>query len=153
MLSTSSKTIVRVGVQPIVTKNGKILLGQRKNVFHSGSWGLPGGHLEPGETLLEAAARELFEETGLKAIKVRLFCITDPTAESNYHMQIGVEVLEYEGSPVIIEPENCSALDFFSISELPQPIFIGSVDVLKNYSDKILYRSEFIPEQFYSKKS
>lgn len=146
IMTKVTEKIVRVGVQPIVTEGERILLGQRKNVFHSGSWGLPGGHLEPGESLLHACARELFEETGILATEMRLFCVTDPTAESNYHMQIGIEVLRYEGEPQIMEPNLCSALGFFPFDDLPQPIFMSSVDVIKNYVERVFYRGVYFPE-------
>lgn len=39
-----------------------LLVGSRRN----GRWGLPKGHIEPGETSYEAAAREAFEEAGIR---------------------------------------------------------------------------------------
>lgn len=44
-----------------------LLLIQRRNPPDAGLWGFPGGHVEPGETALAAAARELLEETGVTA--------------------------------------------------------------------------------------
>lgn len=44
-----------------------MLLVQRRNPPDAGLWGFPGGHVEPGETALDAAARELAEETGVIA--------------------------------------------------------------------------------------
>lgn len=46
----------------VVDGNGKILMQQRS----TGSWGLPGGQMEYGESLEQAAAREVYEETGLR---------------------------------------------------------------------------------------
>jgi ADP-ribose pyrophosphatase YjhB (NUDIX family) len=43
----------------------RALLVQRRNPPDAGLWGFPGGHVEPGETALDAAARELAEETGV----------------------------------------------------------------------------------------
>ncbi len=46
-------------------KDGKILLGMKKVRFGAGKWNGYGGKVDPGETNEEAAARELFEESGI----------------------------------------------------------------------------------------
>jgi len=54
---------VKVGVGVIVVDyNGKILLEKRSD---NGMWGLPGGGMEPGESIYKTALREVKEETGL----------------------------------------------------------------------------------------
>lgn len=67
--------------------------GKRCHVFllkHiGGHWGFPKGHPEEGETPLEAASRELFEETGLRVKKVVL---DHPTLEENYSFSRGNEI-------------------------------------------------------------
>lgn len=57
----------RAGVSAIVFRQGKVLLAQRAKPPLSGLWSLPGGHIEVGETALQAAHRELAEETGIAA--------------------------------------------------------------------------------------
>jgi ADP-ribose pyrophosphatase YjhB (NUDIX family) len=55
--------LVRLGVGVIVTdRQGQILLERRSD---NGMWGLPGGGIEPGETVTDAALREVKEESGL----------------------------------------------------------------------------------------
>ena len=56
----------KLGASASVWRNGKVLLVQRAKP-PAGIWAFPGGHVEPGETLAEAAARELWEETGMRA--------------------------------------------------------------------------------------
>ncbi len=56
----------KLGVSACVWRDGKVLLVQRAKP-PIGIWAFPGGHVEPGERLEDAAARELMEETGLTA--------------------------------------------------------------------------------------
>jgi ADP-ribose pyrophosphatase len=56
----------KVGVGCLVLRKDKILLVKRKYPPNPGKWSIPGGHMELGESILETAARELEEETGLK---------------------------------------------------------------------------------------
>lgn len=50
----------------LVRKDDQVLLGMKKRGFGAGRWNGFGGKLEPGETVEEAVAREMFEESGVK---------------------------------------------------------------------------------------
>ena len=56
----------KLGVSACIWRNGRVLMIQRAKP-PIGIWAFPGGHVEPGETLPEAASRELMEETGMTA--------------------------------------------------------------------------------------
>lgn len=56
-----------VGVIIVVRRGNQVLLAQRSRGSYLGKWGFPGGHVERGETIIEAGMRELAEETGVKA--------------------------------------------------------------------------------------
>lgn len=64
------------GAAVIVERDGRVLLLLRSPTMEwmPGRWNLPGGHVEEGETTAQAAARELFEETGLVAQELAPFC-------------------------------------------------------------------------------
>ncbi|WP_425010644.1 NUDIX hydrolase [Paracoccus alkanivorans] len=52
----------------VTLRGDEVLLVRRRNPPDAGLWGFPGGHVDPGETALAAAARELAEETGVVAV-------------------------------------------------------------------------------------
>ncbi len=67
----------RLGAIAVLVDGDRVLLAQRGKSPDRGLWGFPGGHVEPGETALEAARRELFEETGVRARPVEYLTNVD----------------------------------------------------------------------------
>lgn len=130
-----------VGVQAAVFREDQILLQQRRNAFGDGSWGLPGGHLEFGESFEDAAARELLEETGLTAKHLKTVIPHNTAYETTHYVQIAVEVLAWEGDPIIREPDRCAGLAFFDPRALPSPLFEPSRAIL----DHLLFRRDTVP--------
>jgi 8-oxo-dGTP diphosphatase len=55
----------KLGAIAVVAHEGRVLLVKRRNEPNANTWGFPGGHVELGETALDAAARELAEETSV----------------------------------------------------------------------------------------
>ncbi len=54
-----------VAALAVTLRDEAVVLVRRRNKPDAGRWGYPGGKVEPGETLVEAAVRELHEETGI----------------------------------------------------------------------------------------
>lgn len=63
---TDAQHLPKLGVSASVWRDGRVLLVQRAKP-PIGIWAFPGGHVEAGEKLAAAAARELYEETGMTA--------------------------------------------------------------------------------------
>jgi ADP-ribose pyrophosphatase YjhB (NUDIX family) len=61
----------------VVVHGGKLLLVRRANAPSEGLWSFPGGAIEIGETVYEAAARETREETGVEIEPYDVACVVD----------------------------------------------------------------------------
>lgn len=120
----------RIGVGVVVRQNGRVLLGQRLGSTGSGHWGFPGGHLEYGEEVEECAARELFEETGLKARSIRVGPWTNDTMEKHY-LTLFAFVDSFEGEVQLKEPGKCLGWHWFEWNALPQPLFVPILSLIK----------------------
>jgi 8-oxo-dGTP diphosphatase len=120
-----------VGVAVIVHKDGKILLGQRKNAHGSGTWAFPGGHLEYQETIEACARREVFEETNLVVKNIKQIAYTNDIfrQEQKHYVTLFVSAQYDSGDLEIREPEKCEKWDWFHWDKLPEPIFLP----LKNF--------------------
>ncbi len=80
-------------VGAVLIRNGRILLVKRGYPPAVGKWSLPGGVIEAGESLADAATRELEEETGLRArplgvVWVLNNVVLDPLGRVKYHYLI-----------------------------------------------------------------
>ncbi|KAA0971022.1 NUDIX hydrolase [Aureimonas fodinaquatilis] len=61
-------------VSACILMGDKVLLVRRANAPAAGKYSLPGGRVEPGETLLQAVGREIAEETGLTEVHLTFLC-------------------------------------------------------------------------------
>lgn len=77
----------------VVVKNGEILLVRRAIPEGRLMWQFPGGAVEPGETLKDAAKREVSEETGLSVEELRLL-------GQRVHPDTGRRVHYFAGTPL-----------------------------------------------------
>ncbi len=120
-----SRPLIGVGV--IIVKAGHLLLLERRSVHGAGTWSTPGGHLEFGESPAACAIREVEEETGVVIGNVRFIGITnDIFAEATRHYVTLWMRGEYRsGTPSIRAPYEMSAVDWFRLDNLPQPLFLS----------------------------
>ena len=78
-----------LGVSALLTYEDYVLLAKRGKEPSKGLWSLPGGKLERGETLVKAAAREVFEETGIN-VEGLAFIEFVEIIKMDYHFVIAV---------------------------------------------------------------
>lgn len=69
LVSTTRSATFRVGVYAVIFDQERVLLAHRRDIDW---WNLPGGGMEPDETVEEAMRREVREETGLDVVVERL---------------------------------------------------------------------------------
>ncbi|MCX8209137.1 MAG: NUDIX hydrolase [Sulfolobales archaeon] len=111
-------------VAAVLLRDGRILLVKRKYPPAIGKWSLPGGVIESGEKLVEAAKRELKEETGLDAEPLGILWILnnivmDTSGRVKYHYLI-TDIL-FDGDSVRGIPVangDASEVRWFSLDEI-----------------------------------
>lgn len=132
------RPLVMAGASVILLdKSNQILLQLRKD---NGCWGLPGGSLEPGETLEEVAKRELYEETGLKANKLELFHTFSgpefyykyPHGDEVYNVVSNYICRDYSGE--LKHDEESLELKFFDFEQLPSNISPPDLPVMREFN-------------------
>lgn len=112
-----------VGVNCLLIKDNKVLMGKRLKKAGYGTWGFPGGHLEMGESFIAAAKRELEEETGLIADTLEFSSLVNTPQADEHYMQVNFVVTEWHGELVNKEPDICEAWEWFPLDNLPEVFF------------------------------
>ncbi|HEY3969392.1 MAG TPA: NUDIX domain-containing protein [Planctomycetaceae bacterium] len=131
-------TIVRIGVAVIVRRDdGQVLLERRSDC---GWWGLPGGRVEPGESITEAAVREVFEETGLTVRITGLVGLYSEPEErivtypdNVVHLIDAAVAAEVVSGRLTISPES-EELQFFDPQKLPADLVPPARRLLADYA-------------------
>ncbi len=121
----------------------RILLERRSD---NGLWRVPGGAIELGETLEEALAREVREETSLEISEPKLFDVKAsvhmiyPNQDEVYYTDIVYIVEDYSGA--LKQDEESTELKWFKIEELPEIMPTQS-----GYIQKFIRAISEIPEK------
>lgn len=109
-------------------------MGCRKGAHGEGTWSVPGGHLEFGETIEDGAKREVEEETGLKITDIKIAGITNDIfkKEGKHYVTIWVTSNWENGEPELMEPDKFLDLDWHTFEDLPNNLFLPWNELLKS---------------------
>lgn len=123
MSTPSTPNRPRIGVGMYIVHNGKVLFLERIANHASGTWTVPGGHLEFGETPEQAAVREALEEVGMTVHSPRLFAVTNEVfeAEGKHYVTLHIEGLADTDTFTNLEPEKQTAIAWLNWEEMPAP--------------------------------
>ncbi len=117
-------------VDIIIEINDGIILINRKNPPYG--WAIPGGYVDYGESLEEAAVREAKEETSLKVRSlIQLHTYSDPDRDPRNHTISTVFIATGEGTPKA--RDDARDLDIFNEKNLPEPLAFDHRKILEDY--------------------
>jgi ADP-ribose pyrophosphatase YjhB (NUDIX family) len=133
-----STKIIVPGVRALVFDEAGRLLLARQRLF--GSWALPHGCIDLGESASAALVREMTEETGLRAIRAEPFglysdpkySVTYPNGDEVQTLTMAFVVREWEGT---LRPDGDEVVElgFFPLEALPSPLYPIHVETIDDY--------------------
>lgn len=137
-----------VGTRPIIMCGaGSFILNEANEILmihrtDNDTWGIPGGALEFGETLEDAAIREAFEETNLIIKDLTLFNIFSgemyyykyPNGDEVFNVVAIYYTDDYEGNLKADETES-KEVDFFPLNKLPENINPVDILIINSFRD------------------
>ena len=137
------------GFGVMLMQDKKILLGKRhhdpvkasSDLHGEGTWTMPGGKLDFQETFENGAYREVLEETGIKINKnhLELISVTNDIVSDAHYVTLGFLCKEFKGEPKLMEPEEITEWQWFTLKKLPIPIYPPSYQIIRHFLDKNIY--------------
>ena len=121
----------KVAVICIVPRDGRVLMIRRATELGYGLWGLPGGYVDRGEVVERAAAREVWEETGLEVEPGELVGLF---SEAGNPVMVAAYAAQETGGTLQAGPEALE-VGFFAVDQLPELAFPRDREVLAKWRD------------------
>ncbi len=106
--------------------DGQFLMMKRASKHGYGTYALPGGWMEFGETFESVAARESWEELGVEIDNIKVLGVSNNffPAENRQTISIILGATLKSGTPSIMEPDKCSHIQWCDDwNNLPEPLF------------------------------
>ena len=135
------RTTFPVTVHLFFFRRDRILLLRRFNTgFADGQYSVPAGHLDGGETVIAAAAREGREEVGvgIQAQDIQ-FSNVMHRMDGDERVDFFVNISNWTGEPVNAEPDKCDELLWVNVEELPSNTIPYIRQALKNHLTRITF--------------
>lgn len=117
----------------------KILLIKRNTIPFKGYWALPGGRMDPGETVEQTIVREVKEETGLDVIilsKVGEYVEKGIKDDVEYEYYPTCFVVRRVGGEIKKQDSEIQEIQLFSLNQLPKPLAFVHEEMIKDYLKK-----------------
>jgi 8-oxo-dGTP diphosphatase len=138
MSGVAGRDHIGVGVGAVVLDAaGRVFLARRGPEVRNeaGCWEFPGGMVGFGETLSAAVRREFDEEYGMTIEVVALLGVADHIlpAEGQHWVSPGYLARHIGGEPTIREPGKCTAIGWYALDALPEPLSEVSRSTLASY--------------------
>jgi 8-oxo-dGTP diphosphatase len=124
-ISTSNQ-VVACGVVVVVTHRRQVLFGKRKSAAGGFEWQLPGGWIEPGEALQQAARREVREETGLRLRELQFVGVTSNVFSAHSHsLSVYFEAECADAKSLQVEEgDKCDAWEWKNWAEVSENLYL-----------------------------
>jgi 8-oxo-dGTP pyrophosphatase MutT (NUDIX family) len=128
-----------VTVHLLFFREDQVLLLRRCNTgYADGQYSVPAGHLDGGETVMAAAAREAQEEVGIKLETTDMaFSSVMHRMEEDERVDFFIHIPRWTGEPVNAEPDKCDDLCWADINQLPANMIPYVRQALGNHLAKI----------------
>jgi len=117
----------------IVHREGRVLMIRRATDVGYGLWGLPGGYVDRGEVVEKAAAREVWEETGLEVETKELLGLF---SDEGNPVIVAAYAARETGGTLEAGPEALE-VGFFDVDHLPELAFPRDQDILVRWRDDL----------------
>ena len=120
----------------LLNAQDEILVGKRKNAYKAGFYGLLGGRFKYNEPLLDAALREVEEETGLVLDELTYIGVVRETQEEYdfIHFIFATEIEKQQ--PQLTEPDKCEGWEWVPLDMLPEKILPGHEAAVNLFLDE-----------------
>lgn len=131
----------------LINNKGQILMGKRSDnpltadseMHEEGTWSLPGGNIEYGETFYEAGRREVKEETNIDVKTLDVFCVQTDMNQFAHYVSVGMMSKDFTGEAIVMEPGEIVTWKWFDKDKLPDNIFSASKKTIECYLNEKFY--------------